>query len=109
MKRIFYASGSVVTGDRTAAAVLAYARALAMRETSDSIDIPVVTPAGTEGRAQLVIGPASQLMVVTEVMDRDELDDDDAIAAIDKHVEGLLTPESRPLDPGQFDENLDTD
>lgn len=42
MKRIYYANGYLLTGDGTASAVLDYASALAKRETSDTISIPIL-------------------------------------------------------------------
>lgn len=100
MKRIYYINGSVVTGDRTAETVLAYAQALAQSEGSDTIDIPVIGELGETGRAQLLIGPASQLMVVTQLSTKAEFDDDEAIARIEKRILGLTRPLSRPADPG---------
>ncbi|MBC7724773.1 MAG: hypothetical protein H7146_08495 [Burkholderiaceae bacterium] len=98
MKRIFYASGSVVTGDRTADAVVRYAQALAQREASDMIDIPIFAAGGTAARAQLLIGPASQLMVVSEVPRHQEFDDEETLGRIDQRMEALLRPKAQPVD-----------
>lgn len=63
MKRIAYAEEWLTTDDRVADLVLQYARALARNETADTITIPVL-----EGdlvrHAQILIGPASQIMVL---------------------------------------------
>lgn len=98
MKRIFYATGSIVTGDRTAEAVLAYAEALSQRETSDTITIPVMNSDGTQGEAELLIGPASQLMAVTELPLGRNVDDEDTLLSIERRIEGLLRPEAQPFD-----------
>ncbi|MEY2849055.1 MAG: hypothetical protein RI885_1722 [Actinomycetota bacterium] len=98
MKRIFYVNGSVITGDRTAEAVLGYAQALAQSEDSATIDIAVVGDLGETARAQLLIGPASQLMVVSQATVMDEVNDEDAIALIERRIAGLTHPESRPMD-----------
>lgn len=98
MKRIFYASGSVVTGDRTAEAVLRYAQVLAQREGSDVVDIPIFSTEGTACRAQLLIGPTSELMVVTEVPRHEEFDDEETLSRIDLRIEGLLRPKAQPVD-----------
>lgn len=98
MKRIFYVSGSVITGDRTAAAVLAYAQALAQRETSDTIDVPVIDESGLVGRAQFLVGPASQLMVVSHQGPEHDIDDAATIEHISQRIRGLLSPEGQPLD-----------
>ncbi len=98
MKRVFYAGGAFVTGDRTAQAVLDYAQALAEREASAAIDIPVYGPGGMRGRAQLLVGPASQLMVVSEVSDAVEVDDEATLDHLARQIEGLLRPNSRPIE-----------
>ncbi len=98
MKRIYYVSGSVITGDRTAASVLEYAQALAQRETSDTIDVPVIDEGGLVGRAQFLVGPASQLMVVSYPGPEHNIDDDATIELIAQRIRGLLRPEGQPLD-----------
>lgn len=65
MKRIFHPGGSVVTGSDLADAVLSYAEALSNRRQVDVVDIPVVGEGGLPGRAQFLIGSASQLVSVT--------------------------------------------
>lgn len=98
MKRIFYSSGSIVTGDRTADSVLNYAKALAEREASDMIDIPILGPDGVLGRAQLLIGPSSELMSVTEPPHASEPDDEVTLDSLAMRIEALLRPKSLPID-----------
>ena len=102
MKRIFYAGGSVVTGDRTADAVLRYAQALAQRDASDIIDIPIFAAGGTSGRAQLLVGPASQLLIATEVPRHKEFDDDGFLQQIEDKMESLLRPKGQPIHTDDF-------
>jgi hypothetical protein len=64
VKRILYSSGAIVTGDRIADAVIEYAQELAKLETSATVWIPVVIDDGTMQQAQLLLGPASQLVAV---------------------------------------------
>lgn len=102
MKRIYYASGSVVTGDRTARAVLSYAQALSETESSATIDIPILAHDGTTVRAQLLIGPASQILAVPEqpthdVHDLAGLDDESVLQVLELKVEGLLSPKAQPV------------
>jgi hypothetical protein len=61
MRRLYYSSGSVLTADVTAKAVLRYARALAIADRSDIVEVPVITEGGSRAHAHLLIGPASQL------------------------------------------------
>lgn len=61
MRKIHYAGGTVITGDRTCKAVLRYARALADVGKSDVVMFPVVEDGGGVVYAHFLIGPASQL------------------------------------------------
>jgi hypothetical protein len=98
MKRVFYAGGSFVTGDRTAQAVLDIAHALADREKATIIDIPVAVPHSDEARVQLLVGPASQLMVMSEAADVGDVDDEQTLASLARQVQGLLHPHARSVD-----------
>jgi hypothetical protein len=101
MKRIYYSSGSVLTGDRIAEAVIEYAEVLALRDTSDTIDVPISLAGGGVGRAQLLIGPASQLVLVPAESEPDEdlpveeLEDPDTLAELDRRT--ALHSSPRPL------------
>lgn len=64
MRRIHYAGGSVITGDRTCKAVLRYARALGDAGKSDVVTFPIVESGGALAFAHFLIGPASQLFSV---------------------------------------------
>lgn len=66
MRRVYYSSGSMLTGDEIAHAVLEYAEALAKDGRADIVEIPVVLPSGGAGTATLLVGPSSQLASVTE-------------------------------------------
>lgn len=66
VKRIYYSNGSVLTGDYIADAILDLAQVVASRGASTSIDIPVVLPDGGTGHAQLLLGPTSSMLSVTE-------------------------------------------
>ncbi|PTL71489.1 hypothetical protein C1I63_00530 [Rathayibacter caricis DSM 15933] len=77
MQRIFYAGDSVLTGTDIAQAVLAYAQALAGKQSSATVDIPVLLSTGERGEASILIGPSSQLFSETpEEESASELTDD---------------------------------
>lgn len=77
MQRIFYAGDSVLTGTDIAQAVLAYAQALAGKQSSATVHIPVVLSTGERGDASILIGPSSQLFSETpEESSATELTDD---------------------------------
>ncbi len=91
MQRIYYANGSILTGERIAAAVLGYAEALAKSPLADTITIPFVDEAsGQPSRATLLIGPASQLMFVPEIAPRfDEPLDAELVADLTRRTSVL--------------------
>jgi hypothetical protein len=98
MKRVYYSSGSILTGDRTADVLVRYAEALAVRTASDTIDIPIQLKNGSVGRAQFLIGPASQLVVVPE----DDLppgpEDDETIAELSRRTRSLSSPHPQAME-----------
>ena len=67
MKRIRYAGESVVTGDAIASLVVYYSEALAKADTAGTVEIPVLLGDGSVGAATLLVGPASQLIMVPEL------------------------------------------
>lgn len=80
MRRIHYVNTSVLTGDRTGKALLRYARALAVADRSDVVEIPVVTETGSTARAHLLIGPASEIFS-TPVPESPDAPEDEAVIA----------------------------
>ncbi|MCS5718725.1 hypothetical protein N1027_11335 [Herbiconiux sp. CPCC 205763] len=91
MDRIHYAGDSLLTGTEIARALLEYAKALAKTEQSATVDIPVRHDDGTVGRANFLVGPASQLVSESEASPFGELDDP---ALVD-----VLTKETLKLKP----------
>jgi hypothetical protein len=80
VKYIVYGENRVLTGDAIAAAVVGYAAALGQNGTTDIVEVPTSDEAGTAVTAELLLGPASQIMV--EVAPEDELEpEDDALVA----------------------------
>ena len=66
MKRIYFSSGSVLTGDYIADAVLDLAVLVSARSASATVDIPVMLSDGSTGQANLLISPVSNLLTVSE-------------------------------------------
>lgn len=62
VKRILYAGGSFLTGDRIAEAVLDYAAELANAGKAAKLDVPALDLEQRPELVSLVIGPASQLL-----------------------------------------------
>jgi hypothetical protein len=92
MRRVYYSSGSMLTGDTIAHAVLEYAEALAKDGRADIVEIPVVLPTGNQGTATLLIGPSSQLASVSEESDLREPDDDSLVGQLRDRAMRLGSP-----------------
>jgi hypothetical protein len=75
--------------------VLAYAEALATREASATVEIPVRLSDGSSGRASILIGPASQLISQSAPDGGDEIVDEDLIEQLVTRTRALGV--SRPL------------
>jgi hypothetical protein len=90
MRRIRYSGDSVVTGDAIASMVIAYSEALAKADTASTVEIPVRLADGSVGMATLLIGPASQLILVPEIDDdHDEIVDEELTASLQKRIDDL--------------------
>ncbi len=75
VKFVVYGENRVMTGDAIAEAVLAYAAALGENGTTDIVEIPTADAEGYGTTAEVLLGPASQIMV--EVAPDDELEPED--------------------------------
>jgi hypothetical protein len=97
MDRIHYAGDIVLTGSDIAHAMLDYAKALARTGDSATVNIPVRREDGTQGRAEFLIGPASQLVSETVPSDGDEIIDTEIVASFTAAARSLGTPEAAPV------------
>lgn len=99
MKRIHYTDEYMVTGDTIAAAVVEYARALAMKNESDTVDLPGMDRAGLHQRFQILLGPASQMLVSEEQSDEAEIDDPGLVDDIEDRIRRLRRVEPQSAEP----------
>ncbi|MDA3804720.1 hypothetical protein PED38_07915 [Clavibacter sp. CT19] len=80
---IHYADGRYLTGDDIASAVVECAQALAREGTAAAtVEVPVRLPEGGVGTIEILIGPASQIVVEPAGSSDDELRDTDAVERI---------------------------
>jgi len=80
---IHYADGRYLTGDDIARAVLECAQALAREGmAAATVTVPVWLPEGGVGEVEILIGPASQIVVEPAGPSEDELRDPAAVARI---------------------------
>jgi hypothetical protein len=100
MRRLQYASGFVLTGDRTCKALLRYARALAEAGKSDVVTIPVVTDQGSYGFAHMLIGPASEIFSTPVEHAAAEPVDEEVVQYLEQRT--MLLQPSRPEWPTEM-------
>jgi hypothetical protein len=80
---IHYADGRYLTGDDIARAVVECAQALAREGTAAAtVTVPVWLPEGGVGSVEILIGPASQIVVEQAGPSEDELRDPEAVERI---------------------------
>jgi len=110
VKRIHYTDDHLVTGDAIAEAVVDYARALALQGNSDTVDLPGMDRNGVRQRFQMLLGPASQMLVAEEQTDEPDFEDDALVDDIRSRIHRLRgaepvtdePTEGIPLDAEEF-------
>ncbi|MEF2977163.1 hypothetical protein [Subtercola sp. YIM 133946] len=95
MKRISYSGGSFVTTDGVADALLHFVAALGSSHRAEAVEIPVIDADGEADTVQLVIGPASELVSVSERTTFAEPDSTLAVAHLRRRTDLLAVP--RPV------------
>ena len=81
----------MLTGSSIAHAVLRYAAALSDADLATSLEVPGRTEEGIEGRFEILLGPASQILV-EPTDDADEIEDPEFLADITRLTTVLITP-----------------
>jgi hypothetical protein len=94
MKQILYGGGSFVTCDDIASELLEYGVELASHGTAASVDVPILLPNGEPSVGTVILGPASQFVVVPEDHEGD-LDCEAAITTIRARRAALRSSSSR--------------
>lgn len=89
MKRIHYASGSLLTGDAIADAVVRFAAILAQNSTAAEVRAPAILDDGEVGEALMLLGPASQILVEAAHYDGSELHAETFVAELDERMAAL--------------------
>lgn len=107
MMRLYYTGGSVVTGDDIAEAVMSYAQALARTPFADVIRIPIVQEEDLkQSTADLLIGPASQIMAVpVDAAGVTGPIDSGLVGEIERRIASLAAP--RPVPHRDVDPSFD--
>lgn len=89
MKRIHYASGSLLTGDDIADVLLRFAAALAHNNSAAEVRAPAVVDGGRTGEVFLLLGPASQMLAEEEPFGGEELLDERFVAEFEQRIAAL--------------------
>jgi hypothetical protein len=89
MKRVSYAGGSFVSGDRIVDAVSRFAAANANAERASEIEVPAMDVDGTIQKIGIVLGPASQLFS-EPVIAEGELEDEAFVARMESLTRELV-------------------
>jgi hypothetical protein len=93
MQRMRFCSGSkFLTGDRIAASLLHYVRAVAATHRSDVVTVPVILPGGGRGTVTLLLNQASQISAESVPLDDLELIDEAFVRGLDALTIELLSP-----------------
>lgn len=89
MKNVVYGETKVMTGDAIAEAVLAYAAALGENGTTDIVEVPTFDEAGCAATAELLLGPASQVLIEVAPDDELEPEDDDLVNELTRRTDAV--------------------
>jgi hypothetical protein len=97
MMKLEYAGAEVFVTDALCHALMDFSATIARIGGSEDLTIPVITSEGVPGMAEIVVGPASQLLATptneTPGNRRDaDLDDDDAVEEIRARAANLQHP-----------------
>jgi hypothetical protein len=98
MQLIHYSGDTYLTGDDIAFAVIEYAKTLALAESSATVGIPFQREDTSTGHLELLIGPASQLVLESSTTSGDELRDDELVASLTQKTALAQSPHDRAID-----------
>ena len=108
MKRVIYAGSEFLTGDDIAIALLSCCRVLAEAGESEMVTIPARERAGSTTTVTVLIGPASQIVVMDAPWSGGELADPATVDRLREIERRLHLSESRVRDGALPHEGLRT-
>jgi hypothetical protein len=97
MFRVTYAGESFLTGTAIGEAVLAYARKLALKDRADTVTIPGLLEDGSPTVVELLIGPASQILLARIDSDQAEPEDESVVAELVRRTDALEGSNAVPI------------
>ncbi|MFF9564516.1 hypothetical protein ACF1AJ_14315 [Leifsonia sp. NPDC014704] len=108
MKRIHYASGSLLTGDEIADVIVRFAAALAKNNSAAEVRAPAVLDGGSTGEVLLLLGPASQMLAEDAEFSGAELRDEPFVEEFEHRIAALAPQRATFVEHGT-DEIPDVD
>ena len=89
MKQITYAGKSFVTGSDIADAVVRLTAALGISSETSAVTIPAMDENGHVTTADLVLGPATEILAIAITSDLPEIIDAEVVASLDSRAAHL--------------------
>lgn len=97
MKLLINRSGSYLTGDELADAVIRYGLALARRHEVDVVDIPFLTADGALRRVELTVGWTAETAATSSGEQGQELTESDTARLMNEKAERMAVPRAYPF------------
>jgi hypothetical protein len=97
MYRVTYAGETFLTGQALGDTVLSYARELALKDRADTVEIPGLLEDGSPTLVEMLIGPASQIVMTVVDSDHDEPIDESTVADLTRRLESLNASNAVPM------------
>jgi hypothetical protein len=108
MMKLRYAGGEIYISDLASTVLLRYAQILAEHSASDTVVLPAVTMEGAVGDTHILIGPASELLVVPTNETPTDIDDREALAVMRERA-ARMQPHRPMVDGSAGDSGYDDD
>jgi hypothetical protein len=103
MKLLTNRTGSYLTGDELADAVMRYSLALARRRELDVVDIPFITDDGGVRRVELPIGWSANTTATSSAERGQELTESDTARQMNEKAARIATLRAYPFTPDELD------
>jgi hypothetical protein len=104
MYRVTYAGETFLTGQALGDVVLNYARGLALKDRADTVEIPGLLEDGSPTVMELLIGPASQIVMAVVDSDHEEPKDESTVADLTRRLESLSASNAVPMRQTEVEE-----
>lgn len=104
MFQVTYAGATFFTGTDLGRAIIRYARALALKDRADTVDLPGLLEDGSPTTVELLIGPASQLVLLEVESSQPEPPASESVAELEHRIQLLEAPTAVPMRKGDSEQ-----